>query len=350
MEIEFRRLNGTRAGYIDGIDVKDANGGKVGYINKEEIRDSFGNRVGYLNGNEIRDNQGNRKAYINGNEIRDSLGNKIGGYAVSSAAQIQMAAAALLLFNLENQSNNDLSDEVDSKNISRNTEDGFEINAGVYAESVKHPNDTLECSVSSTVDRMYEGVTAADFKDYRQGEAEARRNRALADAAELRRIQKEKEEAHKILHSNALLFEKAEKGDIESMYKSAILYTQWPLKDTNLEGTGINAVSGETKGLKFLEKAGKKGYIPAMLTLANSQYQNHQYDAAIKWYEKAAKKGNVDAQYKLGHIYYCAKQHIKKAFEWYAKAEKQGHQGAHEALESSKRLYPRIYYRVLKRW
>jgi len=100
MDIEFRNVNGERVGFIIGTDVKDSSGNRVGYINGNEVRDSGGNRAGMYRGNDIIDNYGNRIGFINGNEIRDTHGNRI-GYPINDASQIEIVAAALLLFNLE---------------------------------------------------------------------------------------------------------------------------------------------------------------------------------------------------------------------------------------------------------
>ena len=99
MDVEFRDINGNRVGIIIGTDVKDNYGNRVGYISGNEIRTTNGKKAGINNGNDIRDNYGNRIGYLNGNEIRDTYGNKV-GYPVSSASEIEMVAAALLLFNL----------------------------------------------------------------------------------------------------------------------------------------------------------------------------------------------------------------------------------------------------------
>ena len=99
MEIEFRDVKGCRVGFIIGTDVKNNYGNRVGYISGNEIRTTNGNRAGINNGSYIKDNYGNRVGYINGSEIRDIYGNKV-GYPLNIASEIEMAAAALLLFDL----------------------------------------------------------------------------------------------------------------------------------------------------------------------------------------------------------------------------------------------------------
>jgi TM2 domain-containing membrane protein YozV len=100
MSIYFKDTYGNRVGYINGDDIWNNNGGKVGYINGSEIRSTSGSRLGMLNGSDIKDTYGNRVGYINGSDIKDTYGNRV-GYPEASASDIEMAAAALLLFDLE---------------------------------------------------------------------------------------------------------------------------------------------------------------------------------------------------------------------------------------------------------
>jgi uncharacterized membrane protein YhaH (DUF805 family) len=100
MDIEFRNFNGERVGFIIGTDVKDVSGNRVGYINGNEIRNANGNRAGLYSGNDIKDNYGKRIGFLNGNEIRDTKNNRV-GYPVGDASQLEIIAAALLLFDLE---------------------------------------------------------------------------------------------------------------------------------------------------------------------------------------------------------------------------------------------------------
>jgi len=65
----------------------------------DEIKDNYGNRAGILNGSEIKNNSGNRVGMIVGTDIKDNYGNKMGS-PVENASNKEMAAAALLLFNL----------------------------------------------------------------------------------------------------------------------------------------------------------------------------------------------------------------------------------------------------------
>jgi len=104
MDIEFKDISGNRVGLIVGADVKDNYGNRVGYIiDGIEIRDSNGNRPGIINGNDLYDNYGNRIGYLSVNEIRDSYGNIV-GRPITGASEIEIAAAAFLLFNLEPES------------------------------------------------------------------------------------------------------------------------------------------------------------------------------------------------------------------------------------------------------
>lgn len=100
MDIEFRSASGSRVGFIIGSDIKDSYGNKVGMIVGNDIKDSYGNRAGMLNGSDIKDCNGNRVGMIIGNDIKDTYGNRV-GYPISSASEMEMAAAGLLLFGLK---------------------------------------------------------------------------------------------------------------------------------------------------------------------------------------------------------------------------------------------------------
>jgi len=103
MDINFKDIHGNRVGYINGNDIKDNYGNRVGMIVGDDIKDNYGNRAGMLSGNDVKDNYGNRVAMIIGSDIKDNYGNRI-GYPVESASNKEIAAAALLLFNLASSS------------------------------------------------------------------------------------------------------------------------------------------------------------------------------------------------------------------------------------------------------
>jgi hypothetical protein len=99
MDVTFKDAGGSRVGFIIGDDVKDTGGNRVGFIIGNDIKDSGGTRIGYLNGTDFKDAAGNRVGFINGTDIKDVNGNRV-GYPETSASDIQMCAAGLLLFNL----------------------------------------------------------------------------------------------------------------------------------------------------------------------------------------------------------------------------------------------------------
>ena len=99
MDVTFKDAGGNRVGFIIGNDIKDTGGNRVGFIIGNDIKDSGGTRIGYLNGTDFKDAAGNRVGFINGNDIKDTNGNRV-GYPETSASDIQMCAAGLLLLNL----------------------------------------------------------------------------------------------------------------------------------------------------------------------------------------------------------------------------------------------------------
>ena len=99
MDVTFKDVGGSRVGFIIGNDIKDTGGNRVGFIIGNDIKDSGGTRIGYLNGTDFKDAAGNRVGFINGTDIKDVNGNRV-GYPETSASDIQMCAAGLLLFNL----------------------------------------------------------------------------------------------------------------------------------------------------------------------------------------------------------------------------------------------------------
>jgi len=111
MGIDFKDSKGNKVGYINDSDIINIYGKRVGYISNNDIKNSSGSRVGYINGNGILDNFGNRVGYINGSDIINNYGNRI-GYAANNASNIDKAAAALLLFGLENLHNETSSESV----------------------------------------------------------------------------------------------------------------------------------------------------------------------------------------------------------------------------------------------
>ena len=100
MDIYFRDGSGSRVGFIIGTDIKDNSGSRVGYIEGDNIKDNSGSRIGYIEGNNFKDNYGKRVGYIESNNIKDTYGTRI-GYPENNASNIEMCAAALLLFGLE---------------------------------------------------------------------------------------------------------------------------------------------------------------------------------------------------------------------------------------------------------
>jgi len=100
MDIYFRDNSGSRVGFIIGTDIKDNTGSRVGYIEGDSIKNNSGSRVGYLEGSNFKNNYGTRVGYIEGNNIKDTYGARV-GYPESNASNIEMCAAALLLFGVE---------------------------------------------------------------------------------------------------------------------------------------------------------------------------------------------------------------------------------------------------------
>jgi uncharacterized membrane protein YhaH (DUF805 family) len=100
MDIYFKDGSGSRVGFVIGTDIKDNSGSRVGYIEGGNIKDNNGNRVGYIEGGNFKDNYGARVGYIEGDNIKDTYGARV-GYPESSASDIEMCAAGLLLFGLE---------------------------------------------------------------------------------------------------------------------------------------------------------------------------------------------------------------------------------------------------------
>jgi uncharacterized membrane protein YhaH (DUF805 family) len=100
MDIYFRDSSGSRIGSVIGTDIKDNSGSRVGFIEGDSIKDNGGSRVGYIEGSNFKDNYGTRVGYIEGNNIKDTYGNSV-GCPESSASNIEMCAAGLLLFGLE---------------------------------------------------------------------------------------------------------------------------------------------------------------------------------------------------------------------------------------------------------
>jgi len=100
MDIIIKDTSGNRLGYISGENVKDNGGNRAGYISGGDIKDNSGNRIGFINGNDIKDTYGNRVGYISGSDIKDTYGNRV-GYVDGNASPSEMAAAALLLFDLK---------------------------------------------------------------------------------------------------------------------------------------------------------------------------------------------------------------------------------------------------------
>jgi hypothetical protein len=100
MDIYFRNNSGSRVGFIIGSDIKDNSGNRVGYIEGSNIKDNSGNRIGYMEGNNFKDTYGNRIGYIEGNYIKNTYGARV-GQPETNASNIEMCAAALLLFGLE---------------------------------------------------------------------------------------------------------------------------------------------------------------------------------------------------------------------------------------------------------
>jgi uncharacterized membrane protein YdcZ (DUF606 family) len=100
MDIYFRDNSGSRVGFVIGTDIKDNSGSRVGYIEGDSIKDNSGSRVGYIEGSNFKNNYGARVGYIEGNNIKDTYGTRVGS-PESNASNIEMCAAALLLFGLE---------------------------------------------------------------------------------------------------------------------------------------------------------------------------------------------------------------------------------------------------------
>jgi len=103
MDIYFRDGSGRRVGFISGENIKDNGGNRVGFISGNDIKDNTGSRVGYIEGSNFKDNYGTRVGYIEGNNIKDTYGSRVGN-PESNASNIEMCAAALLLFGLEAKS------------------------------------------------------------------------------------------------------------------------------------------------------------------------------------------------------------------------------------------------------
>jgi uncharacterized membrane protein YhaH (DUF805 family) len=100
MDIYFRDSSGNRVGFVIGTDIKDNSGSRVGYIEGDSIKDNSGSRIGYIEGSSFKNNYGARVGYIEGNIIKNAYGARVGS-PENSASNIEMCAAALLLFGLE---------------------------------------------------------------------------------------------------------------------------------------------------------------------------------------------------------------------------------------------------------
>ena len=131
MAIEFKDIYGNRVGYVSENDIKDIYGNKVGYFSGTDIKDTYGNKVGYFSGTDIKDTYGNRVGFT-GTDIKDTYGNRL-GYAVGSASDLEMAAAALLLF--KNKINNNKKEEIEESSLNTNTDENYFENKSSYNSS-----------------------------------------------------------------------------------------------------------------------------------------------------------------------------------------------------------------------
>lgn len=76
--------------------------------------------------------------------------------------------------------------------------------------------------------------------------------------------------------------------------------------------------------IKWLERSGNQGYLPAQINLATwYQFGYQSIDVnltkALLWYEKAAKQGNTAAQFETAQLYRTEFNDQSKALLWYKK-------------------------------
>jgi uncharacterized protein len=123
----------------------------------------------------------------------------------------------------------------------------------------------------------------------------------------------------------------ARRGHPDAMYRYG-----WML----LEGFG--ARRNRTKGMQFLERAARKGSLPAAVRLAlalGEDRPGRDALAAVVWYRRAARRGDIDSMNNLGVCYARGdgvKRSARRALEWYEKAARLGDKVAKENIRELK--------------
>jgi len=142
-----------------------------------------------------------------------------------------------------------------------------------------------------------------------------------------------------LLQSNEARFSKelarAEKGDVESQYNLANMYT-----------TGVGVDIDPKQANIWYERAASQGYVKAEYKLGliyyegNGVKQNHK--TAFKWFKSAAENGYPAAQYYLGKMYGAGQgtsRDYNLSLEWYSKAVEGGfNQARGEMIDIAEKL------------
>ena len=160
----------------------------------------------------------------------------------------------------------------------------------------------------------------------------------------------------------------AEKGDGEFQYKLGLMYEKgigvtknsksavyWyekaaenGIRNANnriawLYYTGKFGVDAVDKAFELLKKHAEVGDASIQCLLANIyEYDECDYENAIKWYEKASEKGDGSSTHNLAILYFYGggtEKNPEKAFELLKKAAEQGNEDSLEVLENLKKDY-----------
>jgi hypothetical protein len=130
---------------------------------------------------------------------------------------------------------------------------------------------------------------------------------------------------YKIEKISDSLFQRAQKGDLESQYLLGIAY---------LNGEGVSQNGAEA--FKWVRTAAEHGHAKAQFDMGELyRARGNNHAEAVKWYRMAAKQGNTDAQFALGLIYGFGQGVPKdcvEAVKWYRMAAEQGHLTAQNNL------------------
>ena len=107
--------------------------------------------------------------------------------------------------------------------------------------------------------------------------------------------------------------------------------------------TGKFGVDAVDKAFELLKKHAEVGDASIQCLLANIyEYDECDYENAIKWYEKASEKGDGSSTHNLAILYFYGggtEKNPEKAFELLKKAAEQGNEDSLEVLENLKEEY-----------